>query len=151
MRHVKALVLALVILAVAISAYYVFFYIAFPPYSTLWGNYCTLSAGIKCLSSGIAANGLLTIMLEQSMYPQMDITAIGCNGLGSPDNLTVINPPTEAGLGQSVTLSVRCYGSNSTQFGGAAGNAYSGYLVMSYTTPSGVNITIPGLLNLKRG
>lgn len=151
MRHLKALGLAVAAVAIAIVAYYGFFYVAFPPYSTFWGNFCTFSAGIKCLSSSLLANGLVTVTLEQSLSPQISLTAMGCNRLGSATSLSAIIPPKEMMSGQNVTLSVSCYGSNTTIFNGAAGSTYSGYLVLNYTTASGNKFTIPGLLNLKVG
>ncbi|HVC58299.1 MAG TPA: hypothetical protein VND15_02385 [Candidatus Acidoferrales bacterium] len=151
MQPVKILILVAILAVVAATAYYWFFYIAYPPYSTFWGNHCDLGAGWRCISPSIATNGLLTLGLEQSVSPSVNITSVGCNGVGAPTGLTIMNPQRRLNSGQNVTISVQCHSSNSTQFGGAAGNAYSGYLVISYTNPSGVNITIPGLLNLKRG
>lgn len=151
MERKRMVALALAAVAIAILAYYMLFSIAFPPYSTIWGNYCVTGSPIKCTSSSISTLGIVTVTIKQSHYQQINVTAIGCNRLGSVANMSQITPPRVLLSNQSATLSVGCYDKNTTLFSGAAGDTYSGYVMINYTIAGGNKFTTAGIINLKVG
>ena len=95
---------------------------------------CAIASGFACSNLVMAANGLLSYTLEQSTNNPVNITAYTCD---QNDSIAKMQSPASQvymPVGSNYTVSVQCYGPQSTgKFSGTLGTTYVGYVIVNYT------------------
>ena len=141
---------AVIIIAVALSALYVF---GVMNPSAFVSQQCLLPAGFTCAIVGMGSSGIITVNIYQSTGSQITITSVACS-----TNDTFANIPAYAGNqislrpGANVTLSLPCYtGAGTSPVFLNVGSVFTGYLLLNYTqtSVSGFQHTVSGKLIAK--
>ena len=124
---------AVIIIAVALSALYVFGVLN--P-SAFVSQQCLLPAGLSCTIVGMGTNGLITVNVYQSLGSQVSITSVACS-----TNDTFTNIPAYSGNqivlrpGANATLAIQCY-SGTSPASLQVGSVFTGYVILNYTQTS---------------
>ena len=138
---------AILIIAVAAAVLYELHIFSPAPASQ-----CILQAGFSCAGIFLSQNGILTVKVVQSTQTPVVITAYGCNSNRTISALVMNELPSNGVtvlIGETYTFSTPCY-DNGARFSGAAGQDYSGYLILNYTQQySGLKHTLYGSIVVK--
>ncbi len=129
---------AIIIIAIVLAALYEIG--LFNP-SGFVSTTCTFPAEFGCLtavlsSSSATTNAIMNVTIQQSTQSVINITAYGCNNLGTPTNMILPNnPPSDVislAIGGTNSLSITCY-NNYSLLTINPGQLFKGYVIINYT------------------
>ncbi len=113
---------------------------------------CLFPSDFGCLNSFVYANGGLSINIQQTYSPQINITAIGCNTNKTTQDMLKVSPQitlnagANASIDGNLTQALKCY-SGGNAYTSPVGTTFHGFIMLNYTnTQTGLKYTVVGQL-----